>query len=86
MATRKKAAKLTDDSIRNLPEPEALEQKKKEDALAGSATQVKAITTHGRQMYDPQHKQYITGDRPCLVTQSNWLRDQVAAGKIKILE
>lgn len=55
-------------------------------ARDSSKEQVKAVTASGGRMWDPQHGQWIDGSGRTLATNSAWLKTQVRAGKIKVLE
>lgn len=71
-------------SIRNQPSDEELAARKAESKPANEK-HVKAQTASGGDMWDPDAGQWIYG-RPTLAVDTDWLKRQTKAKKIKILE
>lgn len=87
----KTAAKAEDkdvtlETLRDVPTDEehkkAAEEKKKEADLENT---VKAMTVSGGSMYDPESDQWITG-RLTLAANTDWIKRQVDAGKITLVD
>ncbi|OFV49703.1 MULTISPECIES: hypothetical protein [Oligella] len=74
------------DQIRDVPTDEehkakAAQEKKNYDL----SDAVKVQTTSGGNMYDPEGDQWITG-RLNLAANTDWLKRQIAAGKIELVK